>query len=279
MGGALGHDLRGLGIGRADDRPAVAGHTWETLCYRNSGNSAVHFDSSRAWCPRAAGPGQSDDRADELWRNRAPGLADRDLTVDVLGPPRVRWDERVASFRTRRGLALLVYLALTGAAQPRERLAALLWPDRDADVGPRPPASSPQPPTPQPCRRRADTPESLTAISAGRDTFGREVVGLARTPSLASRSTPTDWRWPRPLGHPRAPPAELAVAAATYRARSSRGWHSTNHRARGVGRRAAEPTGSGKPRQSSRASPAPSLASAPLRRPWPPDAAGWASTP
>ena len=40
------------------------------------------------------------------------------LTVDVLGPPLVRWDEREASFRTRGELALLVYLALTGRPSP-----------------------------------------------------------------------------------------------------------------------------------------------------------------
>jgi DNA-binding SARP family transcriptional activator len=34
-------------------------------------------------------------------------------------------------FPTRKALALLIYLVVEGAQQPREKLAALFWPDSD----------------------------------------------------------------------------------------------------------------------------------------------------
>jgi DNA-binding SARP family transcriptional activator/tetratricopeptide (TPR) repeat protein len=43
----------------------------------------------------------------------------------------VRWGQQVVRFRTRKSLALLVYLVMTRTIQPRERLATLLWPNSD----------------------------------------------------------------------------------------------------------------------------------------------------
>ncbi len=51
------------------------------------------------------------------------------LHLRLLGPPEVRLGETLLTFPTRKTLALLIYLALEGGAQPREHLAALLWPD------------------------------------------------------------------------------------------------------------------------------------------------------
>src|SRR5215212_3353247 len=53
------------------------------------------------------------------------------LTLAFLGPPAVtRADGSVVSFRLRKELALLAYLAVEGsAAQPRDTLLGLLWPD------------------------------------------------------------------------------------------------------------------------------------------------------
>jgi DNA-binding SARP family transcriptional activator len=51
----------------------------------------------------------------------------------LLGPPRVERDGRPVAFDTRKALALLAYLALGGRPRPRDVLAELLWPERDAE--------------------------------------------------------------------------------------------------------------------------------------------------
>ena len=53
------------------------------------------------------------------------------LTLALLGPPSVTCaDGSAVSFRLRKELALLAYLAVEGpAAQPRDTLLGLLWPD------------------------------------------------------------------------------------------------------------------------------------------------------
>ena len=51
------------------------------------------------------------------------------LHLDLLGVPEVRLGAKLITFPTRKTLALLIYLVLEGGEQPRERLAALLWPE------------------------------------------------------------------------------------------------------------------------------------------------------
>lgn len=51
------------------------------------------------------------------------------LHLYLLGPPEVRLGEKLLTFPTRKTVALLIYLALEGGQQPREHLAALLWPE------------------------------------------------------------------------------------------------------------------------------------------------------
>ena len=51
------------------------------------------------------------------------------LHIFALGPLEVRLGKHLVTFPTRKTLALLVYLAIEGGMQPREHLAALLWPE------------------------------------------------------------------------------------------------------------------------------------------------------
>src|SRR3954449_319726 len=53
------------------------------------------------------------------------------LRLTLLGPPAVTRDGRPLAFDTRKATALLAFLALEGKPQPRDRLAALLWPNAD----------------------------------------------------------------------------------------------------------------------------------------------------
>jgi predicted ATPase/DNA-binding SARP family transcriptional activator len=51
----------------------------------------------------------------------------------LLGAPEVRHGGQLVTFPTRKALALLAYLAVEGRPQPREKLAALFWPESDAE--------------------------------------------------------------------------------------------------------------------------------------------------
>jgi DNA-binding SARP family transcriptional activator len=55
------------------------------------------------------------------------------LHLHLLGPPEVRLGETLLTFPTRKTLALLIYLALEDGSQPREHLAALLWPESNSE--------------------------------------------------------------------------------------------------------------------------------------------------
>src|SRR3990170_7219251 len=57
----------------------------------------------------------------------------RQLHLLLLGPPEVRLGAKPLTLATRKSLALLIYLAVEGGPQPRERLAALLWPESSPD--------------------------------------------------------------------------------------------------------------------------------------------------
>ena len=55
------------------------------------------------------------------------------LHILALGPPEVRLGKTLVSFPTRKTLALLIYLAIEPSLQPREHLAALLWPEASSE--------------------------------------------------------------------------------------------------------------------------------------------------
>ncbi len=53
------------------------------------------------------------------------------LKIFFLGPPRIELDGRPLKIDTRKAIAMLAYLALTGERQTRDSLAAFLWPEYD----------------------------------------------------------------------------------------------------------------------------------------------------
>src|SRR5690349_15987463 len=53
------------------------------------------------------------------------------LHIRVLGSPEVRHEGRVLKFRSRKVLALLLYLAVEGHRVTREKISAMLWPESD----------------------------------------------------------------------------------------------------------------------------------------------------
>ncbi len=55
------------------------------------------------------------------------------LRVALLGPPLIERDGRSVEVDTRKAIALLAYLVVTGRAHRREALAALLWPEIDRE--------------------------------------------------------------------------------------------------------------------------------------------------
>src|SRR5256885_1222747 len=57
------------------------------------------------------------------------------LHLRLLGAPEVRRDDQVVHFRSRKVLALLIYLAVSGGEHSRRRLAQLFWPESDAQRG------------------------------------------------------------------------------------------------------------------------------------------------
>ena len=55
------------------------------------------------------------------------------LDLAFLGTPEVRHAGQVVTFRTRKALALLVYLVVKGGLHSREKLTALFWPESDEE--------------------------------------------------------------------------------------------------------------------------------------------------
>lgn len=82
------------------------------------------------------------------------------LTVSLLGPPRIEIDGEPLRVDTRKAIALLAYLAVTGERQGRDTLAALLWPDHDAE------------------HARAALRRTLSALAKG---LGGEFLAVERT--------------------------------------------------------------------------------------------------
>ncbi len=96
------------------------------------------------------------------------------LTIALLGSPMVERDGMPIAVDTRKAIALLAYLAVTGQQHTRDTLATLLWPEYDQDSG------------------RASLRRTLSALKTGlrEPTHGawlridRERVGLTRAPDV-----------------------------------------------------------------------------------------------
>ena len=58
-----------------------------------------------------------------------------ELSLALLGPPVVQRDGAAVTFDTRKAIALLALLAVTGREHSREQLADLLWPEADSAKG------------------------------------------------------------------------------------------------------------------------------------------------
>ena len=54
------------------------------------------------------------------------------LTIQLLGKPTVSYEGQLLTFRTRKVLALLIYLVVDGGAKSRESLMTVMWPERTA---------------------------------------------------------------------------------------------------------------------------------------------------
>ncbi len=86
------------------------------------------------------------------------------LPLSLLGPPRVEVDGRPVEVDTRKAIALLMYLAVSGQAHRRDTLATLLWPEYDQESA------------------RASLRRTLSALKKGLGgdwlDIGREQIGL-----------------------------------------------------------------------------------------------------
>src|SRR6202046_3091591 len=58
-----------------------------------------------------------------------------ELRLALLGPPVVLRDGAQVTFDTRKAIALLALLGVTGREHSREQLADLLWPEADSAKG------------------------------------------------------------------------------------------------------------------------------------------------
>jgi predicted ATPase/DNA-binding SARP family transcriptional activator len=58
-----------------------------------------------------------------------------EIRLAMLGVPEVRCADTLLTFRTRKALALLIYLAVEREMHPRAFLSTLFWPERDAEHG------------------------------------------------------------------------------------------------------------------------------------------------
>src|SRR5579884_2433767 len=80
-------------------------------------------------------PSLASRRGQEREQGREQAAAMSRLTLRLCGSPLVCHGDRPLTFRTRKTLALLLYLVVEETPQPRAHLTSLFWPERDAAHG------------------------------------------------------------------------------------------------------------------------------------------------
>ena len=108
-----------------------------------------------------------------------------ELRLALLGPPVVLRDGLAVTFDTRKAVALLALLAVTGREHSREQLADLLWPEADSAKG------------------RASLRRTLSVTASTRNVLTMRVGSQAEMQSVITRDQafhqrlPAGWLVPR----------------------------------------------------------------------------------
>ena len=69
------------------------------------------------------------------WERLGIILVMSEWMLTLLGQPSLRQDGHVVELKSRKGWALLAYLAVHSEPIPREQIATLFWPERDGAAG------------------------------------------------------------------------------------------------------------------------------------------------
>src|SRR5436305_244322 len=141
------------------------------------------------------------------------------LTLRTLGTPEVRHAGTLLAFRTRKTLALLIYLAVEPGLHAREKLTALFWPESDAAHGRamlRRTLAFLRNPLNETAYMRlirlhlaaGDRPAALRVYEAARVKLAQE-LGLVPSPELSALAERIRWEAPAPVpaAQPRPAPA------------------------------------------------------------------------
>jgi DNA-binding SARP family transcriptional activator len=114
------------------------------------------------------------------------------LTIRLLGIPEIRFGDQPLSFRTRKVLALLAYLAVERRMHSRESLMALLWPESPSNSA------------------AASLRVTLSRLRQGLGQAGEVLITEAGNIGFDSNySIALDLDWLRTAAHEDTPPDEL----------------------------------------------------------------------
>lgn len=141
----------GVNRGQLANTPNQLARSHNSALYRCARKSAIGLTTLAGWTERRFGTGQDATVPKRLWISlmRSSGLrvdcfsveegrvevgGSRRLQLRLLGPGTATVDGHPVSFRTRKTLALLAYLAMARGPHQRERIADIFWPEADASA-------------------------------------------------------------------------------------------------------------------------------------------------